>query len=135
MTWSSSRRQFYVGRRTGRAEVYVVTRSDVEPLRPGAHRSDAAFAWGPNADPRNIDLALAMLCHAGRPKPRDCARFQDEVLAALPHGGFVLDADDVALWLAAKQRGPEARQPATRAGPGRVDDLLGLLCAGIARRP
>ena len=110
-------KRFYVGRRAGRTEVYVVTPCDVEPLRPRVHRSDAAFAWGSDADPGGIELAFAILCRAGRGKPRDrvCTQFHDEVIAALPHAGFVLDGDDVArARLGAAGRGGSAACDETR---------------------
>jgi hypothetical protein len=91
--------RFYVGRRAEQAEVYVVTRRDVERL-PGLEvRSSAESAWGSAAGLRGRELAVAVLRHT----------------TGLPDAGFVIGCDDVALWLAAHERDPQTWRRA--AGP------------------
>lgn len=127
--------RFYVGRRPEQTEVFVVTLRNVERLRPRAHRRDAAFEWGSAADPSSAELAFAILCHTTRREPpeRVCAQFHVDVVASLPHAGFVLGCDDVALWLAAEQRDAETWRPATRPRRRRVKAVLSHLGAGLTR--
>jgi hypothetical protein len=95
---------FYVGRRPGRTEVYVVTRRDVQRLRPHVAAGDVTFDWGPGADRGGAVLAFAILAHSARRDPPASAavRFEADVVALLLHSGFVLGFDDIALWLAAE---------------------------------
>jgi hypothetical protein len=98
---SDAGERFYVGRRSARTEVYLVTRRDAEPLRHPVG-DDFSFEWGRDAGPGGIELARAILRDATRCDPPDqvCAQFHAEVIASLPHAGFVLSCDDVALCLA-----------------------------------
>ena len=125
--------RFYVGRRAGGAEVYVVTRRDVERLRPAGERSAAVFAWGADVERGGAELALAMLRHAtGREPPEPVSdQFWVEVVASLPHAGFVLGCDDIALWLAAEQRDPELWR---RVRAGGMRRRLARVLAAISAR-
>jgi hypothetical protein len=129
VTFSSRRRaqeRFYVGRRAEAAEVYVVTRHDVERLRPAG-----VFAWGAEVERGGAELALAILRHAtGREPPEPVSdQFWVEVVASLPHAGFVLGCDDIALWLAAEQRDSERWR---RVKSGRMRRRLAAVLAAIS---
>ena len=126
---------FYVGRRAGRPEVYIVTRRDVEPLRPPTKRGDATFAWGSDARHAGADLAFAILSHAtGRQPPeRVCDQFCAEVVTSLPDAGFVVGCDDIDLWLAAQHRAPETWRRAPGRGVRRR--LADALAASFSREP
>jgi hypothetical protein len=131
-TFSSRRgaqERFYVGRRAEGTEVYVVTRRDVERLRPAGERSAAVFAWGADVERGGAELAWAMLRHAtGREPPEPVSdKFWVEVVASLPHAGFVLGGDDIALWLAAEQGHPELWRRVKAGGMRRR--LAGVLAA------
>lgn len=90
----------YVGRRPGSTEVYVVSRTAVEPLAHLGYRSTAAFDWG-RSSAGALELAFSLLTHATgrRPTHLVCRAFCGEVVACLDHPGFVLCDGDVALWL------------------------------------
>ena len=92
--------RYYVGRRPAQTEVYVVERSELEPLAHLAYRSDAAFDWG-GATEGALELAFAMLAHATQTRPTDlvCEAFCTEVVTRLDPAGFVLSHGDIALWL------------------------------------
>jgi hypothetical protein len=63
------------------------------------------------------------------------AQFHGEVVASLPHAGFVLSCDDIALWLAAGQQDPDSWRPArSPEGRRRAEKVLALLGAGLGRR-
>jgi hypothetical protein len=91
--------------------VYVVTPRDVERLRPPGQ---AAFQWGSAAPAAHVDLAYALLRHTTRREPPKhvVAQLHAEVVASLPHPGFVLGCDDIALWLADERRDPQSWPPA-----------------------
>lgn len=92
--------RYYVGRRPAQTEVYVVARSELEPLAHLGYRSDEAFDWGDASDGA-LELAFAMLAHATQRRPPDlvCQAFCVEVTARFARAGFVLSQGDVALWL------------------------------------
>jgi len=130
--------RFYVGRRAGRPEVYIVTLRDVEPLRPPTKSGDAAFAWGSDARHAGADLAFAILAHAtGRQPPeRVCDRFCAEVVMSLPSAGFVVGCDDIARWLTAKRLAPETwRRAPGRGVRRRLGDALATLATAFSREP
>jgi hypothetical protein len=128
--YSDAGERFYVGRRSVRTEVYVVTRRDVEPLRHPLRDDDAAFGWSRDPGPGGMDLASAILRDATGWEPREsvCARFHAEVIASLPHAGFVLSRDDVVLCLAAELHDSAARRSSP--APGVRRRIAGLL-AGV----
>lgn len=113
---SRGQEHFYVGRRPGRTEVYVVSLQDVERLSPRADCDEDAFEWGSDAEPAALELAFAILCDSTRREPpqRVCAQFHAEVVADLPYAGFVVGCDDIALWLAAERRDVQAWRPSSR---------------------
>jgi len=84
----------------GETEVYVLDRSELEPLVHLGYRSDAAFDWGGLTEGA-LELAFAMLTHATQSRPTGlvCRAFCAEVLARLDSTGFVLSHGDIALWL------------------------------------
>ena len=91
---------YYVGRRSGAAEVYVVSRGGIEPLEHHGYRGSAPFDWGAPS-PGALELAFAMLAHVTESRPPDliCSTFWSEVVACLDRAGFVLCYGDLALWL------------------------------------
>ena len=91
---------YYVGRRSGGTEVYVVSRAGVEPLAHHGRRSSAPFDWGAPS-PGALELAFAMLAHGTESTPPDliCVTFWTEVVACFDRSGFVLGYGDLALWL------------------------------------
>ncbi len=91
---------YYVGRRSRGTEVYVVSRSGIEPLEHHGYRSSAPFDWGAPS-PGALELAFAMLAHGTESRPPDliCVTFWSEVVARLDRPGFVLGYGDLALWL------------------------------------
>jgi hypothetical protein len=121
--------RFYVGRRSGRTEVYVVTRRDVEPLPHAMRDEDAAFGWSRDPGPGGMELASAILRDATGWEPLEsvCARFHADVIASLPHAGFVLSRDDVVLCLAADLHDATTRRSSLAAGGRRR--IAGLLPA------
>ena len=88
--------RLFAGHRGRRPEVYVVTRSRVEPLR---HFHDGTpFNWGID-DAGAVELAYALLHDVRvRPKLGDVLELAASVIAHLPRDGFVLSADDVRRW-------------------------------------
>ncbi|HET6867206.1 MAG TPA: DUF6166 domain-containing protein [Solirubrobacteraceae bacterium] len=92
--------RYYVGRRSGGAEVYVVSRVGIEPLEHHGYRGSAPFDWGATS-PGALELAFAMLAHGTESRPPDliCSTFWSEVVACLDRAGFVLCHGDLALWL------------------------------------
>lgn len=92
--------RYYVGRRSGGAEVYVVSRVGIEPLEHHGYRGSAPFDWGAPS-PGALELAFAMLAHVTESRPPDliCLTFWSEVVACLDRAGFVLGYGDLALWL------------------------------------
>ncbi len=94
------RERYYVGRRSGGAEVYVVSRVGIEPLEHHGYRGSAPFDWGAPS-PGALELAFAMLAHGTESRPPDliCSTFWSEVVATLDRAGFVLCHGDLALWL------------------------------------
>ncbi len=90
----------YVGRRPGSTEVYVVSRTAVEPLPHLGYRSTAAFDWG-RSTPGALELSFSLLAHATEHQPTTlvCRAFCDEIVACLEHAGFVLCDGNIALWL------------------------------------
>jgi hypothetical protein len=92
--------RYYVGRRTERTEVHVVSRSELEPLAHLSYRGDAAFDWGRLTEGA-LELAFAMLVRSteSRPPGLICRAFCREVVAGLDPAGFVLGHGDIALWL------------------------------------
>ena len=90
--------RYYVGRRPAQTEVYVVQRSELEPLAHLAYRSDAAFDWG-GATEGALELAFAMLAHATQTRPTDlvCEAFCHRGGHPVgPRQGFVLGHGDIA---------------------------------------
>ena len=132
-----AQQRFYVGRRAERAEVYVVTRRDVERLRPPGERRDAGFAWGAELERGGPELALAILRHTtGREPPEPvCDLFWAEVVASLPQAGFVLGCDDIALWLAAEQRDPAIWRRARTGLRRRLAGALAAIAASFRPQP
>lgn len=80
--------------------MYLVDRSELEPLAHLGYRSDAAFDWGDSTEGA-LELAFAMLAHATQSRPTDlvCEAFCAEVVARLDRAGFVLSHGDIAMWL------------------------------------
>ena len=79
--------------------MYVVGRTELEPLAHVGYRSDAAFDWGCLTEGA-LELAFAMLAHTtGSRTDLVCQAFCGEVVACLEPAGFVLSHRDVALWL------------------------------------
>ena len=109
--------RFYVGRRPGAREVYVVTDTAVEPLAHLGYQSAAAFDWG-CATPGALELAYSLLTNATARQPTHlvCRAFCEEVVACLDHAGFVLCDGDIALWLMS------ALSAAHTTGPGPQHD-------------
>jgi hypothetical protein len=92
---------YYVGRRSSvGTEVYVVSRTGIEPLEHHGYRSSAPFDWGAPS-PGALELAFAMLAHGTESRPPEliCLTFWTEVVACLDRSGFVLGYGDLALWL------------------------------------
>jgi hypothetical protein len=114
--------RYYVGRRQDRSEVYVVSRTELEPLAHLSYRSDTAFDWGCLTEGA-LELAFAILAHTTESRPTDlvCQAFCGEVVACLDPAGFVLSRADIALWLLTAFRDGEASQD----GSGR-DRPVGL---------
>jgi hypothetical protein len=80
---------------------------------------------------------MAILRHTtGREPPEPVSDlFWVEVVASLPHAGFVLGCDDIALWLAAEQRDPELWRRATTGGlRGRLAGVLAAISASFRRQ-
>lgn len=92
--------RYYVGRRAKATQVYIVSRSGLEPLPHLSYQSSAAFDWG-SASAGALELSFALLADTteGRPTELVCRTFCAEVVARLEHPGFVLTAGDVAVWL------------------------------------
>lgn len=92
--------RYYVGRRPDRTEVYVVSRTELEPLAHLHYQSDAAFDWGCLTEGA-LELAFAMLAHSTESRPPDlvCQALCGEVVACLDRAGFVLSCGDISLWL------------------------------------
>jgi hypothetical protein len=113
-----------------RTEVYVVTRSDVEPLRHALRDDDAAFGWSRDPGPGGMGLASAILRDATGWEPLEsvCAQFHAEVIASLPHAGFVLSREDVVLCLAAGFHNTSSGRSSP--APGGRRRIAGLL-AGV----
>ncbi len=91
---------YYVGRRAHGTEVYVVSRTAIEPLEHPGYRCGESFDWG--APTRGaLELAYALLAHSTASRPPDpiCMTFWTEVVACLDRPGFVLGHGEIALWL------------------------------------
>lgn len=91
---------YYVGRRSPQTEVYVVSRTAIEPLEHHRYRSGASFDWGVHT-PGALELAYAMLTHITESRPPDtiCVTFWTEIVACLDRPGFMLAHGELALWL------------------------------------
>jgi hypothetical protein len=90
---------YFVGRRIlDGAEVYEVTATDVERLRPGRRHQE--LDWHGSASAK-MELARLLLSRAMKRRPsRELqSRFALYFVAQLPRRGFVLDSDDVWHWL------------------------------------
>lgn len=97
---SSPPERYYVGRRPDRSAVFIVSRTELEPLAHLSYQSDAAFDWGRLTEGA-LELAFAILVHTTQSRPTDLVSqtFCGEVVACLERAGFVLSQGDVALWL------------------------------------
>jgi len=80
--------------------VFVVSRTELEPLAHLSYQSDVAFDWGRLTEGA-LELAFAILAHTTQSQPTDLVSqaFCGEVVARLGRAGFVLSDGDVALWL------------------------------------
>jgi len=63
--------RYYAGRRRSRQKVFVVSRSELEPLAHLGYRSDAGFDWGGAPSDGALELAFAMLTHTAQSEPPD----------------------------------------------------------------
>lgn len=118
---SSPPERYYVGRRPDRCAVFVVSRTELEPLAHLSYQSDVAFDWGRLTEGA-LELAFAILAHTTQSQPTDLVSqaFCGEVVARLGRAGFVLSDGDVALWLLTA-----FCEDASRDGPG-LDGSVGL---------
>jgi len=92
---------YFVGRRKSHTvEVYEVTATTVERLRPRRSRGGQGLDWR-GGDVARMELGRVLISRTSSRCPsRDLqARFALYVLSRLPESGFVLDSDDVARWL------------------------------------
>ena len=92
---------YFVGRRPHEApEVYAVTQRSVQLLRRDRHNGPLSLDWC-TRDARALELSHVLLARVGGiVPPRELAEeFLFTVLAHLPEAGFVLDSDDILLWL------------------------------------
>jgi hypothetical protein len=92
---------YFVGRRKSHTvEVYEVTATTVERLRPRRSRAGLSLDWRAG-DLARMELGRVLISRTSsrRPSLDLQARFALYVLGRLPESGFVLDADDVARWL------------------------------------
>ncbi len=92
--------RYYVGRRSGATEVYIVSRTGFEPLSHPSYKSSAAFDWG-FVSAGALELSFALLGDTTGSGPTElvCRAFCAEVVARLEHASFVLTAGDIAVWL------------------------------------
>jgi hypothetical protein len=92
--------RYYVGRRAEATEVYIVSRTGLEPLSHLSYQSSAVFDWG-SVSTGALELSRAMLADTAESRPTElvCRTFCAEVVALLDHPGFVLAAGDIAVWL------------------------------------
>ncbi len=94
-------RTYFVGRRLFEAaEVYAVTPTQVERLGSRRRQGERALDWHGTDDSR-IELSRLLIGRVAQQRPsRELQRrFALYVLARLPDGGFVLDADEILRWL------------------------------------
>ena len=92
---------YFVGRRKSHTvEVYEVTATTVERLRPRRSRAAQSLDWR-GGEIARMELGRVLIGRVSRRRPsRDLqARFALYVLSRLPESGFVLDSDEVARWL------------------------------------
>src|SRR5271155_3555008 len=92
---------YFVGRRPFEAaELYAVSAAEVQRLRPTGRYDASELDWH-GSDSAVMELSHVLLTQIvdARPSERVDAWFAMEVLAQLPHEGFVLDRDDIRRWL------------------------------------
>jgi len=92
---------YFVGRRpSGAPELYAVGATGVERLRSQRPDPGAGLDWhgGSGAQIEFSHLLISRVT-GRRPSRQLAARFALAVLAELPHGGFVLDSQEVSRWL------------------------------------
>lgn len=92
---------YFVGRRQFEsAEVYTLTGSVVTRLRPQRVGRALSLDWQ-GGDAALLELSHVMLTRVAKqiPGPSLETRFAIDVVAELPHDGFVLEADEIRGWL------------------------------------
>lgn len=92
---------YFVGRRPfGDPEVYAVTAKGVDRLRSVRRKGALSLDWA-GAVPARMELShlLIRAVVGERPSSDLQARFALDLLARLPHGGFVLDSNEIRRWL------------------------------------
>lgn len=104
--------RYYVGRRPGETEVYVISGTEIRPLEHLCHRSSAPFDWGAPTE-GGLELAYAVLVDATESRPPEpiCQAFWTGVVAGLDRSGFVLECSEIALWLFTSFRDREEPPP------------------------
>jgi hypothetical protein len=92
---------YIVGRRPFEdPEIYVVSATAVERLRSARPDAGASLDWHGRSSVQMELSELVISRVAGqRPSRRLATAFVLYVLAHLPHGGFVLDSEEVSGWL------------------------------------
>ena len=107
----------FVGRRgSDAAEVYAVTVTSVERLRPKPSAREPSLDWhGSEAARMELSYLLISRLVGQRPSRDLQARFALYVLNRLPNEGFVLDSHDLSRWLQARHRWLSNRQNSVRA--------------------
>ena len=118
-------RCYFVGRREFEAaDVYEVTAAGVERLRSQRRYGESSLDWhGTQAAKMELSHLLITRVSETRPSRDLQKRFSIYVLARLPDGGFVLDANDLARWV---RVAGDARTAAP--SPWAVRSWLGRLC-------
>ena len=94
-------RTYFVGRRVSEGtEVYAVTATDVERLRPARRHEVPGLDWHGSSSAK-LELSQLLISRAieRRPSRELQSRFALYVLDQLPHRGFVLDVEEVWHWL------------------------------------
>ena len=92
---------YFVGRReSDAAEIYELTATGGERLRPGRRHRQRGLDWRGSEEAR-MELSHLLISRVSNQRPsRDLqARFSLHVLGRLPVSGFVLESDDLARWL------------------------------------
>jgi hypothetical protein len=98
---STEAHTYFIGRRgSDAAEVYAVTVTSVERLRPKPSVREPSLDWhGSEAAAMELSYLLISRLVGQRPSRDLQARFALYVLNRLPNEGFVLDSHDLSRWL------------------------------------